>query len=388
MLDKDPQKRITTMFYPFWFCMRRLLFSIVCIYAQDDLWLQITLAYVVGMVNLAYLVVQRPFDDEKVNNLEIMNEATNFLLLYHVVLFSGVVPDSETRYLLGWSFIGINAMNMMVHFGLLIKETYYSIKEWCKKRKAKKDQDEEEEPPKKELSVIEEVSIESNHTEKHPEELRRAKKLSVSDWNSEEKGGSEKGFNLAKISWLDLGRKFIVKRGKKSVWPECDPRSELDSARRSRSLDDRYSDQRRPMEFILSAEEQRQRQMLIDGLKTPETKLDRNEEKKNDKLPAITRRHSIAAVQAMNSMESALVLEDLSEDSVIQTNRVLYQDKSDMMQVRCDMIKGFSLEESKQSLPKPDESARDHLIPLKPSNKVQPHNPALNIDLGKLNRNR
>ena len=39
-------------------------------------------------------------------------------------------------------------------------------------------------------------------------------------------------------------------------------------------------------------------------------------------------------------------------------------------------------------MPKPDESARDHLIPLKPSNKVQPHNPALNIDLGKLNRNR
>ena len=127
------------MFYPFWFCMRRLLFSLVCILAQNDLWLQMSVAYVVGMVNLAYLIVQRPFDDEKVNNLEIMNEATNFILLYHVVLFSGVVPDSETRYLLGWSFIAINAMNMLVHFWLLIKETYYSIKEWCKKRKAKKE---------------------------------------------------------------------------------------------------------------------------------------------------------------------------------------------------------------------------------------------------------
>ena len=64
---------------------------------------------------------------------------------------------------------------------------------------------------------------------------------------------------MAKISWNDLGRKFIVKRGKKSIWPDCDPGSELDSARRSRSLDDRFSDQRRPQEFFLSAEEMRLR---------------------------------------------------------------------------------------------------------------------------------
>ena len=123
VLDKDPEKRIVTMFYPFWFCVRRLLFALVCILAEDALWLQISVAVFVGMVNLCYLVVQRPFDDEKVNNLEIMNEATNFILLYHVILFSGMVPDSKTRYMLGWSFIGLTSANVLVHFALLVKET-------------------------------------------------------------------------------------------------------------------------------------------------------------------------------------------------------------------------------------------------------------------------
>ena len=50
------------------------------------------------------------------------------------------------------------------------------------------------------------------------------------------------------------------------------------------------------------------------------------------------------------------------------------------------MVKGFSLEEYKQSLPEPDESARDQLIPTKPNNKILHHNPGLKIDLGRLQK--
>ena len=39
VLSKDPAKRQATIFYPFWFCMRRLIFSIICILFPDDLWL-------------------------------------------------------------------------------------------------------------------------------------------------------------------------------------------------------------------------------------------------------------------------------------------------------------------------------------------------------------
>ena len=90
------------------------------------------------MVNLCYLVVQRPFDDEKVNNLEIMNEVTNFFLIYHVFLFSGLVVESVERYAIGWSFIAFVGGNILVHFSLLVKETYQEMKPKiteCRKKK-------------------------------------------------------------------------------------------------------------------------------------------------------------------------------------------------------------------------------------------------------------
>ena len=68
--------------------MRRLLFAMTCIVFEKDLWLQLTVNYTVGLVNLCYLVRYQPFDDTRVNKLEIMNEATNFIMLYHVMCFT------------------------------------------------------------------------------------------------------------------------------------------------------------------------------------------------------------------------------------------------------------------------------------------------------------
>ena len=98
---------------------------------------------------------------------------------------------------------------------------------------------------KKNLSIIEEddddddeeSSLESNHSEKPKGEMVRARKISESDWDSDNMGGSEGGFDIGNIRWDDLGRKFMIKRGKKSRLPEIDVTSELDSARRSRTLD-------------------------------------------------------------------------------------------------------------------------------------------------------
>ena len=37
VLSNDPEKRRITIFYPFWFVTRRLIFAIIVIYRQDDL---------------------------------------------------------------------------------------------------------------------------------------------------------------------------------------------------------------------------------------------------------------------------------------------------------------------------------------------------------------
>ena len=112
---------------------------------------------------------------------------------------------------------------------------------------------------KKPLSVIAEEDLVSNFSDPDTYVLRRANKLSDSEWDSEEKGGSEKGFVMDQIQWKDLGRKYLIKRGRKSKLPALDDLSELCSARRSRSVDDRYSENREPKEYILSEEEKNER---------------------------------------------------------------------------------------------------------------------------------
>jgi len=192
------------------------------------------------MVNLCYLVIHQPFDEAKVNRLEIMNEVTSFFLLYHVMLFSGLEPEPEKRYMIGRTFIVFCGGNMMVHFSLLIIETTIQIRDWLKKKCAKK-KPVEVEQVKKELSVIAEESLESNFSEKDSVERKRAIKVSESNWDSQKMGGSEKGYNMAAIKWDDLGRKFTVKRGMKSCLPEMDP-SEFEPGARCHTMDERFSE--------------------------------------------------------------------------------------------------------------------------------------------------
>ena len=68
-----------------------------------------------------------------------------------------------------------------------------------------------------ELSIIAEVDYQSNFSSRDSSQIRREGKLSDSDWDSRF-GNSELGwYNMGAIQWTDLGRKYIIKRGKRSI---------------------------------------------------------------------------------------------------------------------------------------------------------------------------
>lgn len=123
-LSKDVKKRKAVLIYPFWFCLRRILFAIICIEIEDDTLLQIVLMFILAMITMCYLILFQPFLHTRINTLEIMNETTNFILLYHIMLFSGMIADAETRYLTGWSFIFVTSLNLIVHLAFLLHEMY------------------------------------------------------------------------------------------------------------------------------------------------------------------------------------------------------------------------------------------------------------------------
>lgn len=64
--------------------------------------------------------------------------------------------------------------------------------------------------------MIIEEEFESNFSSKYSLQMRQEAKISDSDWDSR-LGGSEQGYDMNKIKWKDLGRKYIIKKGKKSM---------------------------------------------------------------------------------------------------------------------------------------------------------------------------
>ena len=116
VLSQEPNERLIALFYPFWFVTRRLIFATICILLPDDFYWQVFSSLLTGSINFAYLIVYQPFEDQRLHNLEVMNEATNFILLYHTLLFSNYVESLEIRYMIGWSFILFVVANMTVTF--------------------------------------------------------------------------------------------------------------------------------------------------------------------------------------------------------------------------------------------------------------------------------
>ena len=179
-------------------------------------------------IQIWYLIEYRPFEEDKLNKLEIFNEITNLVLLYHMLMFTEWISDASSRYLVGWSFIACNAGNLLVHFSLLLKDTYGQMKLWCMKKCCKKKFEELEEVSEKKvsLSVIEEVSwddvsFESNFTDNqkklYSEKMPNTREGKKPKWKDEDLGNFEEGFKLENIGWVDLGHRFIRRFDPKKI---------------------------------------------------------------------------------------------------------------------------------------------------------------------------
>ena len=64
---------------------------------------------------LAFVTTVRPFELKLMNDLEIFNEGTFCILVLYNYAFTEFVPDVNFRYLLGWVFLGIIGINILVN---------------------------------------------------------------------------------------------------------------------------------------------------------------------------------------------------------------------------------------------------------------------------------
>ena len=128
-LDGLRKDRYSSIAYYIIFILRRLLFAIVAILAPHNLAVQIFTLIFTCMVQIVYLIVWKPFEEPLMHRLEVFNEITSTLLCYVLFCFSPAnlyYEDSLLEYDL--TFVGFIAINVLVHLGLLSKNSFISVK--------------------------------------------------------------------------------------------------------------------------------------------------------------------------------------------------------------------------------------------------------------------
>mgnify|MGYP007004933791 CR=1 FL=1 len=91
--------------------------ALICIilFAKDNIWFQISSINFITLGSIMFTLWFKPQESKEATYYEVFNDITLLLVTYHMWCFTDIVPEAETRYGLGKSFIGICLGNILVH---------------------------------------------------------------------------------------------------------------------------------------------------------------------------------------------------------------------------------------------------------------------------------
>ena len=121
-----------TLAYQSQFMVRRVAFSFLATFFVGQSTFQLIFMILSMLMVCSYILHFRPLESERSNRLEVVNELTGALLLYHVVSFSAWNRVEESKDYLAFSFNGFVCLNMFVHFYFLIATYVKEIKQKVK----------------------------------------------------------------------------------------------------------------------------------------------------------------------------------------------------------------------------------------------------------------
>jgi len=104
------------------FMLRRIFFVYICFkwYQPEYTFFQVMANVQISFIFVLYMVKFRPFLDEEMNKLQIINEYVFVVITYHQLLFTDFVDDASSKNLMGWSFVLCSLGNMIWPNGYLV----------------------------------------------------------------------------------------------------------------------------------------------------------------------------------------------------------------------------------------------------------------------------
>ena len=118
--------------------LRRALLAIVLVLMHDHLWFQVLFAFNSSIFLIITIGYARARKTKSETMLDIFNELKLILIMYHVMLFTPLVPDSETKYQIGYSCCGALVVGVIINLLKMIFDPIYFAKKRCKVRYALK----------------------------------------------------------------------------------------------------------------------------------------------------------------------------------------------------------------------------------------------------------
>ena len=114
---------------------KRLIFVSILVLASEYLWVQVAALNFTTLATVSFTLWYMPLDSRQANLFDFFNDCTLLVLTYHLWCFTDIVGEAETRYLLGFSFIGASLGNVAVHISFMVAFTIGQIMLYFKKRK-------------------------------------------------------------------------------------------------------------------------------------------------------------------------------------------------------------------------------------------------------------
>eukprot|EP00347_Sterkiella_histriomuscorum_P022303 403330958 len=97
---------ISKMYYVLYF-LRRIVFVMSMMYFHDYAYLQIIIFQMMSLFQLIYLIHIRPFEIDRINQLEVINETLVLFVGVFSLMFTDIDCDPDVKYNIGWVVLAL-----------------------------------------------------------------------------------------------------------------------------------------------------------------------------------------------------------------------------------------------------------------------------------------
>ena len=98
-----------------YYYLRRLLLALTVVLLQDVLVIQFFNFVMSSIFNVILIGYIKPYNQQRLNETEMLNEVVTVFIMYHIFCFTDWVPDANVKYELGFSCLLFNFVSLCVN---------------------------------------------------------------------------------------------------------------------------------------------------------------------------------------------------------------------------------------------------------------------------------